>query len=142
MKDLVIFQDFSKEDPNGPAQINKQFFILEDPERARDGNSFYTSGLDAPPTAGFRDSRGPPLKVDVRPSEREELALAKASPRPKLDEIRELRLELAPNCILTVAVTGDVALSTADVHALRAAAAPLVAELARRGLAAQNQETP
>jgi DNA-binding transcriptional MerR regulator len=54
----------------------------------------------------------------------------------------ELRLELAPNCILTVALTGDVALSTADVHALRAAAAPLVAELARRGLAAQNQETP
>lgn len=54
----------------------------------------------------------------------------------------ELRLELAPNCTLTVALTGDVALSTADVHALRAAAAPLVAELARRGLAAQNQETP
>jgi DNA-binding transcriptional MerR regulator len=54
----------------------------------------------------------------------------------------ELRLELAPNCMLTVALTGDVALSTADVHALRAAAAPLVAELARRGLAAQNQETP
>jgi DNA-binding transcriptional MerR regulator len=54
----------------------------------------------------------------------------------------ELRLELAPNCTLTIAVTGDVALSTADVHALRAAAAPLTAELARRGLAAHNKETP
>ncbi|HEY4240726.1 MAG TPA: MerR family transcriptional regulator, partial [Kofleriaceae bacterium] len=35
----------------------------------------------------------------------------------------ELRLELAPNCTLTIAVAGDVALSTADVDALRAAAA-------------------
>ena len=52
----------------------------------------------------------------------------------------ELRLELAHNCILTVAVAGDVALSTADLHALREAATPLVAELERRGLAAK--ETP
>jgi len=66
-----------------------------------------------------------------------------ARPRPVAERHPvELRLELAPNCMLTVALTGDVALSTADVHALRAAAAPLVAELARRGLAAQNQETP
>jgi DNA-binding transcriptional MerR regulator len=61
----------------------------------------------------------------------------RAAPQPV-----ELRLELAPNCTLTIAVTGDVALTTADVHALRAAAAPLAAELARRGLAAHNKETP
>ena len=49
---LVIFQDFSKENPNDPPQINRQFFTLEDPERARDGNAFYNSGLDAPPVNG------------------------------------------------------------------------------------------
>jgi len=49
---FVIFQDFSKEDPNGPIQINRQFFTLENPERARDGNAYYTSGLDAPPVSG------------------------------------------------------------------------------------------
>ncbi len=47
---LVIFQDFSKEDPEGPAHINRQFFSLEDPEK--NVNAFYTSGLDAPSTSG------------------------------------------------------------------------------------------
>ena len=51
-----------------------------------------------------------------------------------------LRIELAPNVALSIALTGDLALSTADLRALRAAAAPLVAELARRGLTAQNQD--
>lgn len=49
---FVIFQDFSKEDPNDPIHINRQFFTLENPERARDGNAFYTCGLDAPPVSG------------------------------------------------------------------------------------------
>jgi len=56
----------------------------------------------------------------------------------------ELRLELAPHVTLTIDVAailaaspelGDVALSLADVRAIRAAAAPLIAELARRQLA-------
>lgn len=49
---LVIFQDFSKEDPNGPIHINRQFFSLENPEKSRDGNAFFTSGLDAPSVSG------------------------------------------------------------------------------------------
>lgn len=48
---FVIFQDFEQEDPNDPPQINKQFFTLED-SNARDGNKYYTSGLDAPPVNG------------------------------------------------------------------------------------------
>lgn len=60
--------------------------------------------------------------------------------RPVAAAPLELRVELAPNCFLSVAVTGDVHLTAADASALRVAAAPLVAELARRGLAAQNQE--
>jgi len=49
---FVIFQDFSKENPNDPAQINKMYFSLENSERIRDGNNFFNSGLDAPPTTG------------------------------------------------------------------------------------------
>jgi hypothetical protein len=44
---MVIFQDFSQEDPNDPPQINRQNFTLEDPERARDGTYYYNTGLDA-----------------------------------------------------------------------------------------------
>jgi hypothetical protein len=50
---LVIFQDFSKEDPNDPPQINRAFFTLENPERARDGTYYFNSGPDgAPPPSG------------------------------------------------------------------------------------------
>jgi DNA-binding transcriptional MerR regulator len=48
----------------------------------------------------------------------------------------ELRLELAPHVMLLLSVVDEsVAISPADVRALRAAAAPLLAELASRRLA-------
>jgi DNA-binding transcriptional MerR regulator len=43
----------------------------------------------------------------------------------------ELRIELAPGVSVSIAMSDDLALSTADVRAIRAAAAPLMAELAR-----------
>lgn len=49
---FVIFQDFSKENPDDPAQINRMYFSLENSEKVRDGNNFYNSGLDAPPVTG------------------------------------------------------------------------------------------
>jgi hypothetical protein len=49
---FVIFQDASQENPNDPPHINRQFFSLENSEKVRDGNSFYNSGLDAPPVSG------------------------------------------------------------------------------------------
>lgn len=49
---FVIFQDFDQENPEDPSQVNRQFFSLEDPSKSRDGNSYYTSGLDAPPVSG------------------------------------------------------------------------------------------
>lgn len=49
---FVIFQDFTQENPEDPTYINRQFFSLENPERARDGVSYYNSGLDAPPVSG------------------------------------------------------------------------------------------
>ena len=48
----------------------------------------------------------------------------------------ELRIELAPGTYLTVGVADGVSLTSADVRAVRAAAAPLVTELANRGLTA------
>jgi hypothetical protein len=49
---FVIFQDFDQENPDDPPQINRQFFTLEDPNKSRDGNHYFTSGLDAPPVSG------------------------------------------------------------------------------------------
>jgi DNA-binding transcriptional MerR regulator len=46
----------------------------------------------------------------------------------------EVRIELAPNVHVAVALPDGASLTSADVHALRVAAAPFVAELARRGL--------
>ncbi|HEY1817566.1 MAG TPA: MerR family transcriptional regulator [Kofleriaceae bacterium] len=46
----------------------------------------------------------------------------------------ELRVELATGADLVITIPADAAFDSADVAALRAAAAPLVTELARRGL--------
>lgn len=60
-------------------------------------------------------------------------------PSPPVPQHRaaELRLELAPNLSLVVPMPDDAPITPADVRALRAAAAPLVTELANRGLIAQ-----
>jgi hypothetical protein len=53
----------------------------------------------------------------------------------------ELRIELAPHVVLSLVVVDDrVTVSPADVRAIRAAAAPLLAELASRRLASHDGE--
>ena len=61
---------------------------------------------------------------------------AAAAPSPAALAPLEIRIALAPNVILVVTPSGDgaLALSSADADAIRAAAAPLVTELARRQL--------
>lgn len=49
---FVIFQDMTQEIKTDPPVINREFFSLEDPERIRDGNSYFNAALDAPPTMG------------------------------------------------------------------------------------------
>jgi len=49
---LVIFQDISKEDPSLPPNINKMSFSLEDSDRARYGNNYFTAGLDSQQNTG------------------------------------------------------------------------------------------
>lgn len=51
----------------------------------------------------------------------------------------ELRVELAPGSYIVVAIADGVTISPADIRALREAAAPLVTELARRGLTEENK---
>jgi len=51
-KAFVIFQDSTQENPNDPLAINRMHFSLENDERARDGNAYFNTGLDAPPTSG------------------------------------------------------------------------------------------
>jgi DNA-binding transcriptional MerR regulator len=48
----------------------------------------------------------------------------------------EVRVELAPGVHVAIALPEGASITSADVHALRAAAAPFVAELAQRGLTA------
>ena len=51
----------------------------------------------------------------------------------------ELRIELLPHVVLSLSVTDEsIVISPADVRAIRAAAAPLLAELASRRLAAHS----
>lgn len=49
---FVIFQDASTENPDDPPHINRMHFSLEDPNKTRDGNLYFNSGLDAPPVSG------------------------------------------------------------------------------------------
>jgi DNA-binding transcriptional MerR regulator len=55
---------------------------------------------------------------------------APAAPPRELAPV-ELRVELLPGVSLSIAMSDDLALTTADVRAIRAAAAPLLDELAR-----------
>lgn len=52
-KALVIYQDLTKpQDPDLPAIINRANFTLEDVNHTRQGNQYFNTGLDAPPTSG------------------------------------------------------------------------------------------
>lgn len=54
----------------------------------------------------------------------------------------ELRIELAPGAVLSLVLADDAGFDSADLRALRAAAAPLIAELARRRPVPNTGEEP
>ena len=111
------------------AEIQELWPTLDDPTLAR--MSGVTVGGPTRPAARAEFWRRAPLSV-APPA-------AAASPRPSSQQDAppvELRIELAPHVVLSLAVVDDrVAVSPADVRAIRAAAAPLLAELASRRLA-------
>jgi hypothetical protein len=98
------------------------------------------SGIDVNgKRAGRRDFwKTPPAIVVPPPAQRTPYPVPPRSlPLPHVSPV-ELRVELATGATLVIAVPSDAAISPADVAALRAAAAPLVTELARRGLTTEN----
>jgi DNA-binding transcriptional MerR regulator len=112
------------------AEIQALWSTLDDATLAR------MSGVDVGgKRAGRRDFwKTPPALAAQRtpyPVPPRSLSLPHVSPV-------ELRVELATGATLVIAVPSDAAISPADVAALRAAAAPLVTELARRGLTTEN----
>jgi DNA-binding transcriptional MerR regulator len=117
------------------AEIQALWPTLDDPTLAR------MAGIELPPAGGApraasrRDFwKGEPAAA-AAPAPTPVPVLAPAS-TPSAAVIGapapvELRVELLPGVSLSIAMSDDVALSTADVRAIRAAAAPLIAELAR-----------
>jgi DNA-binding transcriptional MerR regulator len=84
-------------------------------------------GTDADREAPDRAGAGSPVGVVV--------PVGTTAPAAPAASAVELRVELAPNVILSLSVVDEsIAVSPADVRAIRAAAAPLVAELAFRRL--------
>jgi len=78
------------------------------------------------------DAAGPPVAGVVVPAGADGTPMAVS----RAPAAVELRVELAPNVVLSLSVIDEsVAITPADIRALRAAAAPLLAELASRRLA-------
>ena len=79
----------------------------------------------------------PALRADAAPAPRAADRVVAPAPRADAEAAApsaELRIELAPNVSISIALSDDVAISRADVAAIHAAAAPLIAELERRVL--------
>ena len=112
------------------AEIQALWATLDDTTLAR------MSGVDlAGKRPARRDFWKTPPAIAVPPSKRPVPypVPPRSLPMPATKPV-ELRVELATGADLVITIPADAAFAPADVAALRAAAAPLVAELARRGL--------
>ena len=110
------------------ADIQALWPTLDDATLAR------MSGVELPRRKPRRDFWRADVDVQAVASSRE-AASASAPTRESRVAPVEVRIELAPDVMLTLGVVDEsVAISPADVRAIRAAAAHLIAELANRGL--------
>jgi DNA-binding transcriptional MerR regulator len=109
------------------AEIQALWPTLDDATLAR------MSGVELPARAAATPARSEFWK---RTPEESPAAPVEPAPEPTAHHV-ELRIELAPNVSLAIAVPDDgIALAPADVRAVRAAAAQLLTELANRRLTA------
>jgi DNA-binding transcriptional MerR regulator len=116
-------------------------------ERSGPGRTGGSPAEDASASAGPEAVAPPAVALPaarvVSLGERTAHAGAAPGPTPSAPGAVELRIELAPNVVLSLAVVDDrVTVSPADVRAIRAAAAPLLAELASRRLASHPGGDP
>jgi DNA-binding transcriptional MerR regulator len=113
------------------SEIQTLWPTLDAPTLARMSGVALEATGSAPARAKFWKRDAAPSE----PSEPSEPAPSEPS-EPSSPAAVELRIELAPQVVLSLLIVDDsVALSPADVRALRAAAAPLLAELAFRRIA-------
>ena len=96
------------------------------------------SGIELPGTSKKTAARKDFWKAE--PKAVEPARVARPREIPRASGPAALRVELAPNVSLSIELSSDVSISLADVAAIRAAAAPLIAELARRQLALHAEE--
>ncbi len=96
------------------------------------------SGIELPGTSKKAAARKDFWKAEPKAVEPTRVAPPREIPRAAGPA--ELRVDLAPNVSISIELSSDVSISLADVAAIRAAAAPLIAELARRQLAMHAEE--
>lgn len=122
------------------AEIQALWPTLDEPTLAR------MSGVALPPGAAGARAPGRKDFWKSAPAEEPAASAAAVTPEPAVAPAPvaaasaaplavELRVELSPGISLSLAMSHDLALTTADVRAIRAAAAPLLEELARCRLA-------
>lgn len=120
------------------AEIQALWPSLDDATLAR------MTGVELPVATKRRSARTEFWKRDAiqgaAPVERPSGQRPSVSPATAGEAV-ELRIELAPGAVLTIAVSDGVSITSADVRALRAAAGPIVTELAKRGLIAPGLGT-
>jgi DNA-binding transcriptional MerR regulator len=111
------------------ADIQALWPTLDDATLAR------MSGVELPKRKARRDFWKADVETGVA-TEASEPPITRAPPVYEAPPV-EVRIELAPNVFITLGVVDEsVAISPADVRAIRASAAHLIAELANRGLTA------
>jgi DNA-binding transcriptional MerR regulator len=108
------------------AEIQAMWPTLDDATLSR------MSGVDLPGATKSKATRKDFWKAE--PAHATPISAAAAPVRAAAAAPAELRVELAPNISLSIELSSDISISRADVAAIRAAAAPLIAELARRQL--------
>jgi len=121
----------------GRAPARKEFWKREARPQSESGE------LLAPAPGPTQPSQPNPEPAPPRAQPASRVSSARMQPEPAVFAPSELRVQLAPNVFISIAMPADggaLALSHADVRAIRAAAAPLVAELARRQLTPQSGE--
>jgi DNA-binding transcriptional MerR regulator len=119
------------------AEIQELWPTLDDATLARMSGVVLDEPAPAAPRAPFW-KREPAAQGDDAPDGKP-APMSPPAPPARPGGAVELRVELAPNVTLSLALVDDrVAISPADVRALRAAAAPLLAELASRRLTSHS----
>jgi hypothetical protein len=114
------------------ADIQRMWPTLDDATLTR------VTGVELPVKEKAKAARRDFWKQELAPASA--APAAAPAPAPALASApAELRIELAPGTYIVVAIPDGATISPADIRGLRDAAAPLVTELAHRGLTQEEK---